>query len=353
MNENRKIHKGFKIFLLVFIAFILIIARLNKDDIIHTYSKNSKLEKVLNKEKEYNGKDLYYFNSEFIKWENNLITFMSEDGSNKWIKEFDFIDPYILFGEENIFVIDKSTGDIFGLNSNGETTLRLQSGKPVFNIKESNKNIIIHYKENGVESLEILNDKGKRLHILSTEDKILTYSTWEDGSNYIYSTIKVEGSNLSSKLYLDTFENKNKYSVEFPNEIIIYTEFFSDGILVITDLGIYYTESGEIKWSKDYQSIKDFKILKNKIYMLCDKYMEVISMDGKSLSKVTYEESYDKIIILDKYIILYGSNDFLVILQEGKEVLKYNTEGIIKNITYDDSKMVISYEDKLEVYSFK
>ena len=349
MDETKRMHKGFKIFILVFIAIILIIIQISKETLtLPSLNKDAKIEKILNKEKVYNGGYLHYFNSVLIKWENNLITFLNEDGSNKWVKEFGFVEPTILFGKDNLYILD----NIFRLDSNGDTTLRLQLNKPIFNMKESNKNIIIHSREGNAESLEFINSNGKKLNSLITEERILTYSMQEDRANYVYSTISVKGSGVISKLYFNTFENKNKYSVEFLNEIIIYSEFYNNGILVITDSGVYNIDSGNIKWSVDYPLIKDFQIFNDKIYILSDKYLEILDLNGKNLNKVSCEVLYNKISTMDKYIILYGSKN-LVILQEGKEVLKYTTEGVVKKITGDNSKIYISYEDKLEVYGFK
>jgi hypothetical protein len=353
MDETKRMHKGFKIFILIFSVSILLLIKLDKQNIISDiFNNDNSIESVLKKKETYNDTNLIYFNSRIIKWEDNVITYLKEDGSNNWVKEFDLIEPGFILGKGNLYIIDKSSGDIFQLDMHGDTVLRLQLNKPIYNLKESNGNIIIHSKGNNEESLEFLNMEGKKISSLSTEEKILTYSVQDNGTNYIYSTIELRKSNLNSRIYVNSIENKNKYMVDFQGEIVIYTEFIQNAVVVLTDSGVYYIDNtGEIKWSRELNLIKDFHILNDRLYMLYENSFEIIDLKGKSISKISFDAEYKKVLTIDNYTVLYSNNE-LVILQEGKEVLKYTTEEIIQNIFIDETNIIISFVDRLEVYGF-
>ena len=350
MGTEKHMGKGFKIFLLLFAIIILVFMKEdNQQKFVFLFNNITSKEIDLQLDREYLGESLNFIDATLVKWENNTISFLNEDGSESWSKKFEFNDPQIIYGEKYLYIMDKLTGDIYQLNNKGDTTSKLQLDNPVLNIKESYNNLIIHLNIDDNEGLEFIDTKGNKLGNLTVGESILTYSLNIDSSKYGVSTISIKDSNIISKLVVNTIGGEQEYVIEIPNEIIMATEFNQNQILVITDLSISLVDKGEIKWSKRYPVIKDGFIYDNKIYLLYGDNLEIIDLKGETESKTTFGTEYERIQVIGNYIALYGDRD-LLILQNDKEILKYRTEEDLIKITGNNSYIALHYLNKLEIH---
>jgi len=350
MGTEKHMSKGFKIFFLLFAIIVLVfIKEDNPQKFVLLFNNLTSKEADLHLDREYIGESLNLIDDIIVKWENNTISFLNEDGSENWSKKFEFNDPQIIFSQKYLYIMDKLTGDIYQLNNKGDTTFKLQLDNPILNIKESYNNLIIQLKNYDNESLEFMDIKGNKLGNLAVDESILTYSLNVDSSKYVLSTISIKDSKILSKLIVNTIGGEQEYIVEIPNEIIMSTEFNKNQILVITDLSIALVNKGEIEWSKKYPVIKDGFIYDNKIYLLYGDNLEIVDLKGETKLKTTFGTEYERIQVIGNYIALYGARD-LLILQNDKEILKYRTEEDLIKITGNNSYIALHYLNKIEIH---
>src|SRR5690606_38858562 len=118
-------------------------------------------------------------------------------------------------------------------------------------------------------------------------------------------------------------------------------------IIVLTDRNLYFINNGKIMWKKQFDLVKDIYLEKDKIYILYSNYLESIDFDGRVVNKVGFTEEYKKILSLEEKILLYGDNH-LVIIQDGKEILKH-IEEIKKVFANKDEILVLGHED-IKIY---
>ena len=353
MEETKKTYKGFKLFILIFaLLAVVFFKEENQQKVVKIYNDLTSKEIELQLNKQYQGANINFFDNTLIKWEDNNLTFLNNDGSKKWIKEFDFIEPEIVYSDKTICVLDKSLGDIYLLDSNGDTISKIQLKMPIFNIKESHNNLLIHIKEEGTESLKIIYKGENSLdELIKVNENILTYSLNNDSTKYVYSSLKLTNSDIISKMVINSIEGIEEYSVEIPNEIIISTEFIKDKVIIITDSTLNIADNGEIKWSKEYPLIKDVFINNNEIYLLYGDNIEVIDLEGETKSKTTFGIDYKRIALVGDYIVLYGNKD-LIILQDYNEVLRYKAEEDIIKIVGNNNQIILHHNDKVQVLKF-
>lgn len=350
MNETKVMHKGFKIFVLILILIVVIFIREdNQQKFINFFNKLVSRKTEIQLDRSLEGDNLTFFNGTLIKWEQNSISILNEDGSSRWTKEFDFIEPRVVYGSRNIYIMDKLAGDIYIMDKMGDTVSSIQLYKEIFNLKESINGFIVHLKEEEKDSLEFIDKYGVVLKSLEGTGDVLTYSLNADNSKYVYSNIDISNSSISSKLMVCSIEGKEEYSVNIPNEIVISTSFIKDKIVVTTDSSIKLIEKGVFKWSKEYPLIKDIFIDNNDIYLLYGDNLELLDLNGESKGKITFGVEYNKIIPVESYIALYSNKD-LLILQDFQEVLKYKADEDILNVTGNVNSIALHYKNKLEIY---
>lgn len=334
MEESKKnSHKGFKIFIILFLVVSMIFLKEeNQNKIIRFLDSFGGKEKILKliDSFQHNGdiKNISIVEGNIVKWADNKLSFMKTDGTLILEKEFNFTDPFIYYGEKHIYVMDKSTGDIYALDKNGETKDRLQLNKEVFNIKESNQNLIYHIKSANGESISILDKDKVLIGNHSFEGKnILTYTTNNSGTKNALSLLDLNNQILKSQILCFDENNESLGSLDIEGEIIISIGYTSkDEIIALTDSALYLIKDSRIMWRKQFDLIKDIYI-GDKVYILYSNYLESINLDGRTENKVGFTEEYNKILPFDGRILLYG-DDNIIIVEGDKQILKHN-EGIL------------------------
>lgn len=351
-EKTKKTNKGFKLFLILFILFgFIFIKEENQQKFISFFdSITSKSEKTIVFNNNFETEDeetLMFFKNSIIKWKENNISFQDLLGNNVWNKEFDFSQPDILALDENIYAIDKETGDIYVLDNKGNTVLRLELNTPIFNLYEEKENIIIHTKTDDIEKISILDKDGKEL-VNKDQKNILTYSMDSKGSKYVLSYLAID-KDIKSYANIYSLTNDSLGSFKFNDEIIIFTQFINNKMLISTDKALYLVEGNDTIWSHEYPLIKDILINKEKIYLLYGDNLEIININGETEKKTTFGIDYKRIVQLQNYICIYGNRDILV-LNNGEEAINFKTDEDIVDIKGNNKLITIQYLDGLEVY---
>lgn len=355
MEENKKTsHKGFKLFIIIFLILsVFLLKKENQNKIVELFDSLGNKEKVLWLTNSFKNdgdiEDINIYDDNIIKWSNNKITFMKIDGKIILEKEFKFTEPSIYFGDNYIYVMDKSTGDIYSLDKNGETVDRLQLNKEIFNIKVSNESLIYHIKSPNEENISIL-DKDKVLtgnH--SYENKnILTFVVNKNGKTNALSILNLNEGMLKSQIETYGENNEKLSSLDIEGEIVLFLEFTStDDLIALTDRALYSINNGKIMWKKQYDLIKDIYLKDEKIYILYSNYLESVDLDGRTESKLGFTEEYKKIVSFGKRILLYGDNN-VVIVEGDKQILKHN-ENILGVFT-SKNKILIWGPEEIMLY---
>ena len=355
MEENKKANfRGFKIFIMVFLILsIFLLREENQDKLLRFLNSMGGKEKFLKLVDSFDRvndiEDINIYDNTIVKWENNKITFMKIDGTLILEKEFNFTQPFIYYGDKNIYVMDKSAGDVYSFNSKGETIDRLQIGNEIFNLKESHDNLIYHIKNSPEESIKILDKDRVVIGNYSYEDKnILTYATNKGGTESAISLLSLNEGSLKSQV--ESYgENKEKLnSLDIEGEIVVYLDFVSkDEIIALSDSSLYLIKSGKIMWKKQFDLIKDIYLGENKINVLYSNYLESIDFSGRTENKTSFSEEYKKILPFEGMFLLYGDNN-ITILQEGKEILKHE-ESIVK-VSTDKDKILLWTPEEIKIY---
>lgn len=356
MEEKKKVKsKGLKLALIVLIILGLFFLR--EDRLYNVMSKfknlsvkEMSLEHVNRVNLKGAGKiDLY--NERILNWNEKSLSVLSLDGSPIIKKDFQFENPDIVFGKAKIYIMDKNLGNVYILNENGETEEKIQSKKGIFNLKEEGEKLIIHTKKGDGEAITFMDSKGEEIASTSKARDILTYSMDDKASKYLISNIDMlEG--MESQVNIYNLDGNLENTLNFPGELVLYTEFIGKEQLVLTNLKLYLIGDGQIIFEKQYAFIKDIKIIDREIYILYDSNLEVLNFKGEVQDKYVFSKIYNKIFVHRGLGILYGDHNVLGV-KKGKIVLDYEMEEEIKAIYGNGNIMGIGLNDRIDLYYLK
>lgn len=350
-NAEKK-HKGFKLFILIFLFIsMLFLKEENRDKAISFIDSFTQREKQLELLTSIDISEILSINAyenTISLWKENKLSIFDMKGTLELEKQFSFEDPIVHFGKNNIYIGDKSTGDIYKLNKNGETEDRISLKRPFLNMMEENENIIYHTKDEGQESIYIHNKDDVLIGDHSFSDKaIISYATSSNEDKYLLSTLDLSESILKSKLTLYGENKAELNALDIDEEIVIYSKFIkNDDIIVLTDKSIYYIKNGKIMWNKTFNLIKDIYI-EDTIYILYSNYLESIDFEGRTVEKVGFNKDYENILPFNNDILVYGDSH-LTLIHEGKQVLSH--EENIDIISANKKNIIILNGDRVDIY---
>ncbi len=358
MEENKKTsHKGFKLFIIIFLILsIFLLKKENQNKIVELFDSIGNKEKVLWLTNSFKNdgdiENINIYDDNIVKWSNNKISFMKTDGKIILEKGFEFTDPSIYFGKNNIYVVDKSTGDIYFLDKNGETIDRIKLNKEIYNLKESNANLIYHIKSPNQENISILNKENLLIGNYSYDNEnILTFVVSKNGTTNAVSVLNFNEEILKSKLEIYGQNNEKLNSLDIEGEIVLFLEFTSnEDLIALTDRALYSIKEGKIKWKKQYDLIKDIYLEDEKIYILYSNYLESIYLDGRTENKIGFTEEYKKILPFGRKILLYGDNN-ITILEGDRQILKHNEN--MQRVFTSNNKIFVLSSDEILLYELK
>lgn len=353
MEENKNnTHKWLKIFILVFI--IIVIFLFNKDkqnrvlDLINSFKSEEKTLLLTNSFDNDNILDINIYNDTMAIWKENKLSFIKTDGEMILEKEFSFTNPAIYYGEKYIYPFDKDTGDIYFLNKSGETVDRLQLGKEIFNIKEIKGHLFCHSKDDNKENIDILDKDWVLIGNPAFEDKsILSYDINKNGSRTVVSLLNLNDNILKSEIQYYGENNEELGSLNIEGEIILFNEIIKDADeVILTDKSLYYVKDKEIVWKKEFNLIKDIYI-EEEIYILHGNYLEIIDLNGETISKVGFTKDYNNIANFRNSTMVYGDENLAIVSRE--ELVLEHDESILKAYN-NGGEIIILGPNVLNIY---
>lgn len=351
MKDNNQ--KRFKIFvLLLLIGVLFFVNNENQGKFIKAYKsltiREKSLEKLATMEMDSTS-EIALFEKNIAIWKDNKLSLLDKDEEIVLEKQFNFETPGVVFDENRIYIMDKFSGDIYILDSKGDTIERVTLENKIQNLTEIDNNIIIHTESESEEKLVILDTNGVFLKIQPIEDMIiLTYAIDLKNEKYLMSHLNIEDE-LYSEIQFYSISGDMVDKVHIYNEIVVFTEFLNDDLITLTDKSLYYIKDGSIFWKKTFPDIKDILLLNNEIYVLYENTLEVIDLEGRTTNKLTLTNDHNKMKNLDNYIFIYGNND-IIGLQGDREILEYRHDTAIKDIVVNKNYLGVIDDDNLHLF---
>ena len=352
-EEKQGNNKAFKIFtIILIIGFLFFLKEENQEKLIEFINSITSGEKTLVLIDSFPKGDILDVNiyeDTIVKWEDNKLSFLNLDGTKIIEKQFNFVDPYIHFGEDFIYPMDKSTGDIYFLDKKGETIDRLELAKEIFNFESINQNVIHHGKSLDGEEVTILDGNRVQIGHYSYEaENVLSYATNKTGRKIALGLIDINEEAIKSRIDLYGENNEKLDEIDIQGEIVVYLGFTSkDEIVALTDSGMHFIKDGEVIWKKDLTLIRDIYLSKDEIHILYSNYLESLDFEGNTKVKIGFTEEYKKILPFENDILVYG-NGHIALVQGENEVMKEEVEII--NLYTSKNKILILDSEELKIY---
>ena len=354
-EKEEKTSSKFKFFLFIGILGlgILILFKMDKEDkIVQSISSLSSKEKTLVLMESFPIEailDINIYDDTLVKWKENKIEFSNINGEIIAEKDFEFIEGHVYFGTDTIYAMDKSTGQIYFLNKNGQIRDSLELDKEIFNLQVQNQNLIYQGRSESGEDL-IIFDKNKVQvgHYSYEGENILTYATNKSAKKNALALIDLSLDSVKSRIDLYGENNEKLDEIDLFGEIVVYLQFLTgDQIVVLTDTSLHFIEDGKDIWKKDLNLIKDIYISKDRIHLLHSNYLDSLDFEGNVLGKIGFVQEYRKILAFKNDIILYGENHLSLV--QGDEVLLEEEMQII-DLHTGKNKILIQGPEEFKIY---
>lgn len=364
MKEKKKIGIGFKVLIIFVIGVTLFFSRQKNRELFVEFINNMIQEENIGEEREKEIKTtiplgpeidgIGFYGDDIVVLENQKLSRYKTDGSILWEKRFDLDKPMLRFGEDRIYISDKTTGEIYILNPIGEILGKVELNSNIKNVIVDFNNILVHTidDETNIERMKILSRDGDMVIDFPIKDgNLLTYSLSRDKKSYIVSTLDLSKDKLKSKMQIFKIDGKELYNHTFNDEILLYSNFIEKNQLVaMSDNNLYLLENQNILWEKKIPLIKDIAIHENKIHVLYGNTLEILSSEGETKFKYSFTEEYNEISLSDNHIFVYG-DEYIIGLEGGNEIFKYKLDGEIQNVINNKENLIINYKDRIDILS--
>lgn len=355
-EKNGKLPKSFKIYLMIFLVIaVIFINSSSREEILSTlnlFSKPGKQLELVNEftiDKQVEKVDI--FNDKIIEWKNKNLSILDLNGFEVLKKDFKFEDPDIVFGKDTLYVMDKSSGDLYLLDKNGKTIERMDLKVPFYKLREEGDKVYIYRKEGDKENVDIMDKKGNILETHEERIPILNITMGNKDTEYSISTLEM-GKDLKSIVSIYSIDGEDIGSIELKDEIVVYNEFIGNKAIIATEETIYLIEDGKIKWNKKIDNIKDVKLINQSIYVLYNNKFEILNLKGKTKEEIVLTSDLENIRFMEDNIVLFGKRN-IIIPEKKKNILNFKTKEDILDLKYDNGKLLIHKMNKVEIYNIK
>ena len=353
-EEKLKMPKGYKIYLMVLLILVVaLVIPASREKIFTTLNLFNTSEKELQLASEFNvdkgPADIDIYKENVIKLNDSKLSFLDFNGFEVSSKDIKFKNPEIYFGEETIYVIDKFAGKVQLLDKEGEKIKDLDLKLPFIKLKEDGNKIYIYRKDEDLETVDIINKEGELLKTHEEKAPILSVSMGNKDKEYLVSVLDMD-EELKSVVDVYSIDGNDIGNIEFNDEVVIYSEFIVDNVLIATDKKIYILEGKEIKWEKAIKDIKDIKVVGKEIYLLYADKFEILNSKGRVKEDIVLEKDLDNIRFIENGILLFGKRD-IVIPDKKDNILEYNSKEDIVDVKYYESNLLVQKDGKVEIYN--
>lgn len=349
-EENTKGKKLIWIVLTIIIIGLLFFSKSLKDKVQDLFKQTEKsLQIVQNTNVVWtsNGETQDY-DGIIVNSDNRSINSYNLLGNKIWSKDIGLDAPLTHFGENTIYLVDKSKGKIIALNSEGEEKWGYDARQSINKVVEKNGFLIIYTKAGEqIDQINVLDEKGALMaNTIVDKGRLLSSNVSADKKNFVFTTIDLSESKVKTSLLLYTIEGELLWKKDFLDWIIYNADFIDDDMIIVSDNKLMSINmEGETLWSKDINRLKDVKIdLRQKqIHVLYERdktYIETLGTNGKTKDKLVLDESYNHIYMNKKDIFLIGGRK-LIGVNGDKIFLRYICDDEIEKISFIKGNILI------------
>lgn len=352
-NEQLKMPKGYKIYLIILlIAVVILIIPASREKIFSSLNLFSQSEKELKLVNEFNIdkglENIDISKEKIIKWDDNKLSFLDFNGFEVLAKEFKFNNPEVYFADETIYVMDKDSGKVQLLDKAGEKIKELDLKFPFLKLKEDGDKIYIYKKDGDTEIVDIINKEGELLKTHEEKIPILSVTMGNKDTQYLVSVLDMSGA-LKSVVDIYSIDGNDIGNIEFEDELVIYSEFIGEKVLIATEKKIYLLEDAKVKWDKAIKDIKDVRVMGKDIYLLYDDKFEILNLKGRTKEDILLKEDLENIMVTEEGVLLIGKRN-IVIPEKDKNILEFKSEEDIIDVKYDEGNLLIQKNGNIEIY---
>ena len=293
----------------------------------------------------------------YIVYDNILETY-DYKGQMADIHEFDgFIEKTYLGG--NKFV--KTADGLFIEGDGGYTELEYDmESKKFLNISQDKRIFIVSSDlEDTTNTVDIYDSTMKLLGTYdSNRMKVIKTMDSDNSDGVIVTTFSYEGSYMTSKIGEYLVEGMyNLWEIDLANELVVFQYAAKDGIYVATNKNLYkINNEGSILWTySGYDYIKDCKFSEDRIFLLTGKEnnsITTINTKGKVEGIIETGDDYTGLEVYKGQIFLSNSS-FISSVIDGKVVMVYDSEGVIKTLKSSGGKMRLLTDKSIVELSVK
>lgn len=352
-EENLKLPKGYKTYLIILIiAAIVLIIPASRQKIFSALNLFDGGEVELFQVNEFNvDREILKIDisgDKIIQWKSSSLSFLDFNGFEEQKKEFKSTDSDVIF-EDYIYLLDKSSGKLELLDKKGSSMGKLDLKTSFEKLKVDEEKIFIYRKDEDQETVDIIDIEGNLLKSHQEYVPILTIDMAEKEDKYVVSTLYVEDE-LKSMVTIYSLDEEEIGSFEFKDEIVVYTSFIKDRVVVATESKLYILEDKNIKWEKEIESLKDITVVNKDIYILYKDKFEVINQRGKVKEDISLGKSFDNIRLTDQGVVLFNKRDIIIPNDKGNR-LEFKSKEDIMDVQYDDGNLLVHKDGKMEIYN--
>src|SRR5699024_6613904 len=171
-------------------------------------------------------------------------------------------------------------------------------------------------------------------------------------TKYAISTLKTESGNISNYVCFYKINGEEIKNIDLGENLILYIEFIADNsIIVLTDEEILCLNDGNIIWTQEFEDGEDIYIDKEngELYLLYEKNIKVLSSVGKVIREIDLTENYKKMVPFNTNKLLLYGDEYIMILDGDRRILKYKNEEKIKEVIVKKSNIILIDSDKINI----
>lgn len=336
--------------IIIIIIALLIIGIYSKKDEINIFGEKIKEFEIVKSYPKLESSKFGIFKDNICHWQGDRVEISKIDGQDEPLSlGINISEPLIEYGKHYIYFANPTEGQIYFVNEKAELIERIETGRQIFSIREIGDYFIYHGKEETEESIGIINKKGQKImNYEFPNQNILDYNLDKSGEILMVSKIEIEDGNIKS--CIEKYESGDKKdNIYFQDEVIVQIHLIDeDDMVLLSESNVYRMTDREIKWKKEYNLIKDIEFQGNNIYLLYSNYLEILDLDGKSKSKLDFNEDYTNIQIKKSSIIgsdiVLSSSSRITVIQGNNDIV--TKKQIVEQVDFNDDYYFILDNEK-------
>ncbi|WP_427340687.1 DUF5711 family protein [Caloranaerobacter sp. DY30410] len=356
-SRVKRHNKRLQFFILLFFLLILIASSrmFNIDILLNNSEKTLELISSMSIDmNKYSGIKIYDDKISIV--DSNKIISLNYNGTVEWKKDIKIINPVVRFGRHNIYILDSINGQVIALDLNGEEIWRYDFKKSIKDIVEKEDCLIVFTKAGeSKDQINIFDLKGDLVgNIILEQGVALDCDISNDKKKVLINVLDLSDEKIESKVALYSINGYEIWGQNVENDIISKINFIGDKILSVTKSDIRLLNSKQkLLWDRGINGeIIDLTIdTKNKqiilLYAGDKRYLEIISINGRTKMKKEVNKSIKKVYTKDSNIYLVGDKKIYGI---SKDVfLDYNISEKIKSIGVLKDKLVVITNEGIKI----